>query len=128
MIYIGILGFLSDRVVMLIGRRALWWNPVLAADRVPAIETRRLDKTYVSQGRDGKLTETHALSDINLTIAQGEFICIIGASGCGKSTLLRIVAGFEQLSTGEMHVMGKSIAGPDRIAAWCSKTTRSSRG
>jgi ABC-type nitrate/sulfonate/bicarbonate transport system ATPase subunit len=82
------------------------------ADRVPAIETKRLDKTYLSQGRDGSYTETHALSDINLTIAQGEFICIIGASGCGKSTLLRIVAGFETLTTGEMRVMGKTIAGP----------------
>jgi NitT/TauT family transport system ATP-binding protein len=85
---------------------------VLATDRVPAIQTKRLDKTYTSQARDGSLTETHALSDINLTIEQGEFICIIGASGCGKSTLLRIFAGFEQLSTGEMHVMGKTIAGP----------------
>jgi len=47
-----------------------------------------------------------------LRVAQGEFICIIGASGCGKSTLLRIIAGFETLSTGEMHVMGKTIAGP----------------
>jgi NitT/TauT family transport system ATP-binding protein len=85
---------------------------VLAAERIPAIETKRLDKTYVSQSRDGSLSETHALSDINLSIAQGEFICIIGASGCGKSTLLRIVAGFETLSTGEMHVMGKSVSGP----------------
>jgi ABC-type nitrate/sulfonate/bicarbonate transport system ATPase subunit len=85
---------------------------VLAPEPIPAIETRQLDKTYVSQSRDGTLTETHALSDINLSVAQGEFICIIGASGCGKSTLLRIVAGFETLSTGEMHVMGKTIAGP----------------
>ena len=85
---------------------------MLAPERIPAIETQRLDKVYVSQSRDGKLSETHALSDINLRVAQGEFICIIGASGCGKSTLLRIIAGFETLSTGEMHVMGKTIAGP----------------
>ncbi len=84
----------------------------MLADLVPAIETKHLDKTYLSQSRDGSFSETHALSDINLSIAQGEFICIIGASGCGKSTLLRIVAGFETLSTGEMHVMGKTIAGP----------------
>ena len=83
-----------------------------ALDVTPAIATRRLDKTYVSQSRDGDVTETHALSDINLTVAQGEFICIIGASGCGKSTLLRIVAGFETLSSGELHVMGKTPAGP----------------
>jgi ABC-type nitrate/sulfonate/bicarbonate transport system ATPase subunit len=85
---------------------------VLAAERVPAIAAARLDKTYVSQSRDGALTETHALDDINLTIAQGEFICIIGASGCGKSTLLRIIAGFETYTSGELHVMGKTIAGP----------------
>ena len=84
----------------------------MLADLIPAIETKHLDKTYISQSRDGSFAETHALSDINLTIKQGEFICIIGASGCGKSTLLRIVAGFETLSTGEMHVMGKSINGP----------------
>ncbi len=85
---------------------------MLAAERVPAIAAEHLDKTYVSQSRDGTLTETHALSDINLTVAQGEFICIIGASGCGKSTLLRIVAGFETFTTGGLHVMGKTIAGP----------------
>jgi len=85
---------------------------VLALEVTPAITTKRLDKTYVSQSRDGALTETHALSDINLSVVQGEFICIIGASGCGKSTLLRIVAGFETLSSGELHVMGKTPAGP----------------
>jgi NitT/TauT family transport system ATP-binding protein len=78
----------------------------------PAIVVRHLEKTYLSQNRDGSYTETHALSDINLTVEPGEFICIIGASGCGKSTLLRIIAGFESLSSGEMLVMGKSIAGP----------------
>jgi len=85
---------------------------VLAADGVPAIAAHALDKTYVSQSRDGALTETHALSDINVTIGQGEFICIIGASGCGKSTLLRIVAGFETFTSGELLVMGKTVAGP----------------
>ena len=73
---------------------------------------RGLDKTYVSESRAGALTQTHALSGIDLTIAQGEFICIVGASGCGKSTLLRIVAGFEALSAGELYVMGRTPAGP----------------
>lgn len=85
---------------------------MLAAEGVPAIAAHALDKTYVSQSRDGALTETHALSDINVKIAQGEFICIIGASGCGKSTLLRIVAGFETFTSGELLVMGKTVAGP----------------
>jgi ABC-type nitrate/sulfonate/bicarbonate transport system ATPase subunit len=83
-----------------------------AAIGVAAITARHLEKTYVSSNRNGSVTETHALSDINLEIAQGEFICIIGASGCGKSTLLRIVAGFETVSSGELLVMGKHVAGP----------------
>jgi NitT/TauT family transport system ATP-binding protein len=83
-----------------------------AARGVAAITERHLEKTYVSTNRNGSVTETHALSDINLEIAQGEFICIIGASGCGKSTLLRIVAGFETVSSGELLVMGNHVAGP----------------
>ena len=84
----------------------------MLAEPAAAVTTTRLDKTYRSQRRDGTFSETHALSNINLTVAQGEFICIIGASGCGKSTLLRIVAGFETLSTGDLYVMGKAPAGP----------------
>jgi NitT/TauT family transport system ATP-binding protein len=48
----------------------------------------------------------------SLTIAKGEFICLIGASGCGKSTLLRIMAGFEQPSSGQALMWGKPIDGP----------------
>jgi NitT/TauT family transport system ATP-binding protein/sulfonate transport system ATP-binding protein len=56
--------------------------------------------------------EVEALAPINLEIAQGEFICLVGASGCGKSTLLRIVAGFEQPTTGEVRIHGKKVTGP----------------
>ncbi len=45
--------------------------------------------------------------------AKGEFVCLIGASGCGKSTLLRIMAGFEQPSSGEALMWGKPIDEPD---------------
>jgi ABC-type nitrate/sulfonate/bicarbonate transport system ATPase subunit len=56
--------------------------------------------------------EIEALSRVDVSIAQGEFVCLIGASGCGKSTLLRIVAGFEEPTTGNVSVHGKPIIGP----------------
>ncbi len=53
-----------------------------------------------------------ALRDINLNIAQGEFISLIGHSGCGKSTLLNLVAGLTIPSNGAMLCAGREIAGP----------------
>ncbi|MCB1330307.1 MAG: ABC transporter ATP-binding protein, partial [Maritimibacter sp.] len=50
-----------------------------------------------------------ALSDINLTIEDQEFIVLLGASGCGKSTLLRIIAGLETASEGEVWIGGRRI-------------------
>jgi len=56
--------------------------------------------------------EVEALAPIDLSIPQGEFVCMIGASGCGKSTLLRIIAGFEEPTTGDVAIYGNAIAGP----------------
>jgi NitT/TauT family transport system ATP-binding protein len=53
---------------------------------------------------------------VELSIAEGEFVCILGPSGCGKSTLLNLVAGFEKASTGTITCGGAIIdaPGPDR--------------
>ncbi len=51
----------------------------------------------------------NALDDINLSIAQSEFITLLGPSGCGKTTLLKIIAGFETLDSGDILLDGQSI-------------------
>lgn len=57
------------------------------------------------------------LKDVSLNVAEGEFICVIGHSGCGKSTLLNMVSGFNEPTTGEVHLENKLITqpGPDRM-------------
>ncbi|WP_449278346.1 ABC transporter ATP-binding protein [Leucobacter sp. GX24907] len=53
-----------------------------------------------------------AVSDMNLRIADQEFVCLLGPSGCGKSTALNVVAGFLEPTGGTMLVDGKPIKGP----------------
>lgn len=57
----------------------------------------------------GKLV---VLKDINMTIEQGEFICVVGASGSGKSTLLRQIAGLDSPTFGEIRIDGEVVTGP----------------
>lgn len=58
-----------------------------------------------------------ALLDIELDIAEGEFVSVVGPSGCGKSTLLKLVAGLEEVTSGTIHVGGHPLAGPpDNLA------------
>ncbi len=49
----------------------------------------------------------HAVYDFNIEIAKGEFIVLAGPSGCGKSTTLRMVAGLEEISSGDLIINGK---------------------
>ena len=61
-----------------------------------------------------------ALEDINLEVADGEFLCLMGPSGSGKTTLLNIIAGIDQPSSGEVRVLGENVTAlsEDRLAAW----------
>ncbi|MGI6145701.1 MAG: ABC transporter ATP-binding protein [Clostridia bacterium] len=70
----------------------------------PLIEIKGLTKKY----RLGQEIIT-ALDNVNLTIAEGEFLCILGTSGSGKSTLLHIMAGLERPTKGEVLIRGVSI-------------------
>mgnify|MGYP005667319559 FL=1 len=62
-----------------------------------------LDKVTKSFG------ETQVIPPLNLTIEEGEFAVFVGPSGCGKSTLLRMIAGLEDLSSGELHIDGADM-------------------
>jgi len=74
-------------------------------DRLARPAVRLADVNMEFHTRSGDMT---ALTDINLTIAQGEFVSLIGPSGCGKSTLLRIVGDLIRPTTGVVEVSGKS--------------------
>ncbi|GIV90069.1 MAG: nitrate ABC transporter ATP-binding protein [Chloroflexus sp.] len=57
-----------------------------------------------------------AIQDINLTIAEGEFVALLGPSGCGKSTLLRIITGLNRPSEGLVRYRGKMLTGVNPFA------------
>jgi NitT/TauT family transport system ATP-binding protein len=72
------------------------------------IEIDRVSQIFAA--RDG---EPHwALWHVSMTIADGEFVCLIGPSGCGKTTLLHLIAGFVSPSEGEVRFAGKPVRGP----------------
>jgi NitT/TauT family transport system ATP-binding protein len=71
------------------------------------IQVRRLSRAFAAAGRT-----TPALLDIDLDVAEREFVCLLGPSGCGKSTLLNLIAGFLRPSAGEILVNGRPVTGP----------------
>ncbi len=71
------------------------------------IEIRGVHKEFVKGER-----RVLALQDIDLTVAQREFVAILGPSGCGKSTLLNMVAGFDRPTRGSVKVEGEEIVDP----------------
>jgi len=64
------------------------------------------------EGIDMTFGDLEVLRGISLSIADGEFISIVGASGCGKTTFLRIVAGLERATGGEVRLDGKAVREP----------------
>jgi len=75
-----------------------------AATAAPAaVEIERLSLMF--QTADAPV---HALADVDLTIARGEFVSFIGPSGCGKTTLMRVIADLEHASSGSIRVNGMS--------------------
>ncbi len=89
-------------------------NPKLI-NRDPFLVIEDVSKVYPTP--TGSYT---VLDGVNLTVHEGEFICLIGHSGCGKSTLLNMVAGFNKPTTGEVRLQTKRITqpGPDRMVVF----------
>lgn len=53
--------------------------------------------------------KTEIIHGVDLQIKEGEFVVFVGPSGCGKSTLLRMVAGLEEVTSGEIHIGGRMV-------------------
>lgn len=66
------------------------------------IELKHIDKQYAN-------ADKKSVTDFNLEIEKGEFIAFVGPSGCGKSTTLRMIAGFEDITSGELFIDGKKM-------------------
>ena len=84
----------------------------LESESMSEVLIKGLKKVY-----DNKVTAVH---DVNLKIADKEFIVLVGPSGCGKSTTLRMVAGLEDITDGELYIDGKlcnDVAPKDRDIA-----------
>jgi NitT/TauT family transport system ATP-binding protein len=87
-------------------------TPASSEPTVKAINAKVLiEGVEVVFDRDGKRTDV--LDNINLEVAEGEFLCILGPSGCGKSTLLNVIAGFLSPMAGRVVIGGEIVSGPD---------------
>ena len=86
--------------------------PITARTNPPAAATKlSVDHVNMVFTRDGK--STPVLADINLTVHDGEFICLVGPSACGKSTLLNTMAGFPSPTSGTILIDNEPVTGPD---------------
>jgi NitT/TauT family transport system ATP-binding protein len=81
----------------------------MSDDRPAKVKIRGLRKEFGS-GSSAVL----AIDGIDISLAENEFVCLVGTSGCGKSTLLSILAGLERATDGEVIVGGEPVHGPGR--------------
>jgi len=85
-------------------------SPSFAAPPIRSVEGLQIEGCSKNFDVDGK--SVPVLGEINLSIAPGEFFCIVGGSGCGKSTLLKIIAGLETADTGAVVLNGCHVLRP----------------
>ena len=83
-----------------------WASPDQATGTLPAIELVGIVKEFNSHG-----DVVQAVAGVDLEIGVGEFFSLLGPSGCGKTTTMRMIAGFEEPTSGEVKLYGKSVLG-----------------
>lgn len=67
----------------------------------------KVDKIY----KVGRRNTVHAVQAMDMTVAKGEVVALLGSSGCGKTSTLRMIAGFEEVSAGTIRLAGREIHG-----------------
>src|SRR5262245_19319527 len=77
----------------------------MKTDAAPVLEARGLIKTFSDVGRN-----VEVLRGVELRVAQGDRVAIIGTSGSGKTTLLQLIGGLDQPTAGEVLVAGESMS------------------
>ena len=92
---------------MMMSLGQLTGRPAIAPSGHEGIRIEAVRKVF-AYGRD----EIVALDDVTLTVAAGEFLCIVGPSGCGKTTLLRILAGLDDATSGTVRWSISDRRGP----------------
>lgn len=78
----------------------------------PSLSSKYIEIQGVAQTFKTRKGPFCALQNINLTVAKGEFVALIGHSGCGKSTLLNLIAGLTTPTQGALLCANREIAGP----------------
>ena len=92
-----------------------WPPPARAADGTPLLRTSKLVKVYRADG-----VTVEAVRGVDIEVAIGEFVAIMGPSGSGKSTLLHVLGGLEPATSGEIWLRGQRVD----AARWCAPPGR----
>jgi NitT/TauT family transport system ATP-binding protein len=87
---------------------------------VPSIALQGVACTFVSPDAPGQ--RYTAVENVSLTVADGEFVSVVGPTGCGKSTLLNMAAGLLRPSQGSVHIYGEPLAGVNARAGYMFQT------
>ncbi len=80
-----------------------------------SVSLERVTCTFASRSGEGSYT---AVREVDLSIADGEFVSVVGPTGCGKSTLLNVAAGLLRPSSGSVKIHGEPLAGVNRHAGY----------